>query len=79
MKLLIMLVPMLMIGCDGSDGSRESFTLHADADGDSCDAPSHMSSADEITSNCSCPTGFTRVGFTRSLRLDRLEVVCLQD
>jgi hypothetical protein len=80
MKLLIMLVPMLMIGCDGSsDGSRESFTLYADADGDTCFTP-FMLSAVGRTLDCSCPTGFTRVGFTsRGVRVDGLEVVCLQD
>jgi hypothetical protein len=81
MRLLVMLVPMLMIGCDGSsDGSRESFTLYYDADGDKCNVGSYMLGADERTLDCSCPTGFTRVGFTSSGVLgNNLEVVCLQD
>ena len=74
MKLLIMLVPMMMIGCDGS---RESFTIAYDADEQIC------SWANSPTNDCSCPSGFSVAGWTRngtkSLNRDFLEIVCLQD
>ena len=78
MRLLIMLVPMLMIGCDGS---RESFTLYYDSDGDSCRGLKSYENTNTLALDCSCPTGFTRVGFTSSGLTDGsiLEVVCLQD
>ena len=78
MKLLIMLVPMLMIGCDGS---RESFTIAFDADRNSCNFIGAVSYAIEETSDCSCPSGFARVGFTNTSGSGReyFEVVCLQD
>jgi len=76
MKLLIMLVPMLMIGCDGS---RESFTIAYDAESVWCSSPQYPN-----TDDCSCPSGFSRAGWTRNgtkrtTGSEYLEIVCLQD
>jgi hypothetical protein len=69
MKLLIMLVPMLMIGCDGS---RESFTIMYDAENQECYWREN---------NCSCPSGFSVAGWSAPAThsSNALELVCLQD
>ena len=78
MRLLIMLVPMLMIGCDGS---RESFTIKSDIDGVVCASSDYNTLGREIC----CPSGFSPVGYSYaggahgSQGNTRPELVCLQD
>ena len=71
MRLLVMLVPMMMIGCDGS---RESFTIAFDADANLCLTRTP-------NDNCSCPSGFSVAGWSNNGGNNNSykELVCLQD